>query len=43
MDRAIPSGVVARPVGFRHRAGLVAATHILLDLGHRDVAVIVGG
>jgi len=43
VDRDVPSGVRARSVAFDHAMGMRAATAHLLELGHRDVAVIIGG
>ena len=43
VDRDIPEGIRARSAIFDHRAGMAAAAQHLLDLGHRDVALIIGG
>lgn len=43
LDRDIPDGVPASRVIFDHRAGMISATRWLLDLGHREIALIVGG
>jgi LacI family transcriptional regulator len=43
LDRDLPSGVRARTAIFDHRGGMEEATRHLLDLGHRDVALVVGG
>ena len=43
VDRDVPSGVKARCVAFDHSSGMRAATEHLLELGHREVALIIGG
>jgi LacI family transcriptional regulator len=43
LDRDRPEGVRAMSAYFDHRIGMRAAVEHLLDLGHRDVALIVGG
>ncbi|MGZ4399225.1 MAG: LacI family DNA-binding transcriptional regulator [Gaiellaceae bacterium] len=43
VDRDIPEGIRARSAIFDHRAGMAAAAQHLLELGHRDVALIIGG
>lgn len=43
VDRDVPSGVSVRSIGFDHRAGMATAARHLIELGHRNVAVIVGG
>ncbi len=43
MDRDAPAGVSASRVLADHAAGMRAAATHLLELGHRDVALIVGG
>jgi len=43
VDRDIPVGVKARCAVFDHAAGMRAATEYLLDLGHREFALITGG
>jgi len=43
VDRYPPPNFSAWSVGFDHRAGMAAATRHLIDLGHRRIAVIVGG
>jgi LacI family transcriptional regulator len=43
VDRDVPDGVSARSVAFDHASGMRAATEHLLELGHRDVALITGG
>jgi LacI family transcriptional regulator len=43
LDRDMPAGVRASRVVFDHRAGMTRATQHLLDLGHREIALIVGG
>jgi LacI family transcriptional regulator len=43
VDRDRPAGVNAMSARFDHRVGMIAATEHLLALGHRDVALIVGG
>lgn len=43
VDRDPPPGVVAWTAGFDHRSGMAAATRHLVELGHRNVAVIIGG
>jgi LacI family transcriptional regulator len=42
-DRDVPEGVRARSVAFDHHTGMSAATAHLLELGHRDFALITGG
>ena len=43
VDRDVPSGVRARCAAFDHASGMRAAAEHLLELGHRDVALIIGG
>lgn len=43
VDRFAPRGLDAWCVVFDHRAGMAAATRHLVDYGHRDVALIIGG
>jgi LacI family transcriptional regulator len=43
LDRDVPPGVQAMSAYFDHRVGMRAAVEHLLELGHRDVALIVGG
>jgi len=43
VDRDVPPGVKARCVVFDHAAGMKAATEHLLELGHREFALITGG
>jgi LacI family transcriptional regulator len=43
LDRDRPEGVPALSAYFDHRIGMRQAVEHLLDLGHRDVALIVGG
>ena len=43
LDRDRPDGVSAMSAYFDHRIGMRQAVEHLLDLGHRDVALIVGG
>ena len=43
LDRDNPGDVVLSRVMFDHHSGMVAATRHLLDLGHREIALIVGG
>src|ERR1041385_1897750 len=43
VDRDIPTGLDARCVAFDHALGMRAATAKLLELGHRNIALIVGG
>jgi LacI family transcriptional regulator len=43
VDRDVPSGVNARCVAFDHALGMRAATSHLLELGHRNFALITGG
>lgn len=43
LDRDRPDGVTALRAVFDHRAGMTDATTHLLDLGHRDVGIIIGG
>ncbi|HEY8584694.1 MAG TPA: LacI family DNA-binding transcriptional regulator [Capillimicrobium sp.] len=43
IDRDVPGGVDARSVSFDHRVGMGEAARHLLELGHRDVALILGG
>lgn len=43
VDRDVPSGVNAGCVAFDHFAGMRNAVEHLLDLGHRRIALIVGG
>lgn len=43
LDRDAPEGVGASRVIFDHRSGTANATRHLADLGHREIALIVGG
>ena len=43
LDRDCPEGVPAMSAYFDHRIGMRQAVEHLVDLGHRDVALIVGG
>jgi LacI family transcriptional regulator len=43
LDRDRPAGVDIARVSFDHRTGMHEAMRHLLDLGHREVAVITGG
>jgi LacI family transcriptional regulator len=43
VDRDPPPGVKAWTVNFDHRAGLAAATRHLVEYGHRNIALIIGG
>lgn len=43
LDRDRPDGVDALTARFDHRAGMTQAVQHLLDLGHRDFALLVGG
>ncbi len=43
LDRDVPIGVTASRVCFDHRAGMFQATRHLLELGHREIALISGG
>ena len=43
IDRDIPDGISARHVSFDHRSGMASAARHLLELGHRDVALIIAG
>jgi LacI family transcriptional regulator len=43
LDRDVPEGAGVSRVIFNHRAGMAAATRHLLELGHREIALIVGG
>lgn len=43
LDRDRPEGVTAMSAYFDHSIGMREAVEHLLDLGHRDVALIVGG
>ena len=43
VDRDVPRGVEARCVAFDHAMGMRAAIEHLLELGHRHVALIIGG
>jgi LacI family transcriptional regulator len=43
LDREIPLGEGLSRVTFDHRAGMAAATRSLLDLGHREIALVIGG
>lgn len=43
LDREAPEGVEMSRVTFDHRTGMAAATRSLLELGHRDIALVVGG
>jgi LacI family transcriptional regulator len=43
MDRDLPPGISAPRALFDHRKGMRQAARHLLELGHRDVALIIGG
>jgi LacI family transcriptional regulator, galactose operon repressor len=43
VDRDVPPGTHARAVVFDHFSGMVGASEHVLRLGHRDVALIIGG
>jgi LacI family transcriptional regulator len=43
VDRDIPPGVNARCAAFDHASGMREATECLLELGHRNFALIIGG
>jgi LacI family transcriptional regulator len=43
LDRDSPEGLSLSRVIFNHRAGMAVATRHLLELGHREIALIVGG
>jgi LacI family transcriptional regulator len=43
VDRDPPPGVNAWTAGFDHFAGMASATRHLAELGHRDIALIIGG
>jgi LacI family transcriptional regulator len=43
VDRDPPAGMEAWSVAFDHRAGMAAATRHLVEYGHRNVALIIGG
>jgi LacI family transcriptional regulator len=43
LDRDRPAGVEALVACFDHRSGMEQATRHLLELGHRDVALVIGG
>jgi LacI family transcriptional regulator len=43
LDRDVPDGIDARSVVFDHSSGMRIATEHLVKLGHRDVALIIGG
>ncbi len=43
LDRDTPEGLGVSRVTFNHRSGMLAATRHLLELGHREIALIVGG
>ena len=43
LDRDRPEGVKALLARFDHRLGMTAAVRHLLDLGHRDFAMVTGG
>ncbi len=43
LDRDVLEGIDARCVAFDHSSGMRIATEHLLRLGHRDVALIIGG
>lgn len=43
IDRNLPPGVTAPRALFDHRKGMRQAARHLLELGHRDVALIIGG
>jgi len=43
LDRDVPSGLTASRVCFDHRAGMFRAASHLLELGHREIALVSGG
>jgi LacI family transcriptional regulator len=43
VDRDPPPGMKAWSVAFDHRAGMAAATRHLVEYGHRNVGLIIGG
>jgi LacI family transcriptional regulator len=43
LDRDLPNGISASRVCFDHRSGMFQATRHLLELGHREIALISGG
>jgi LacI family transcriptional regulator len=43
VDRDRPTGVVAAQALFDHRSGMSDASRYLVDLGHRHVALVIGG
>ena len=43
LDHDVPAGVAVSRVVFDHHAGMTRATQHLLALGHREIALIVGG
>lgn len=43
MDRDVPAGITASRVSFDHYSGMLKATRHLLELGHREIALISGG
>jgi LacI family transcriptional regulator, galactose operon repressor len=43
VDRDVPEGSAARCVAFDHAAGMRVAVEHVLALGHRDLALIIGG
>lgn len=43
LDRDPSPGVLASRVSFDHRSGMAAATRHLVELGHREVALVTGG
>ena len=43
LDRDVPAGLSASRVCFDHRSGMFQATRQLLELGHREIALISGG
>lgn len=43
LDRDPPEGMVVSRACFDHRPGMAAATRHLIELGHRRIALIVGG
>jgi LacI family transcriptional regulator len=43
LDRDLPDGLSASRVRFDHRSGMFQATRHLLELGHREIALISGG
>lgn len=43
LDREIPDGEGIARVSFDHRPGMAAATKSLVDLGHREIGLLIGG